>query len=111
MAGGRVLRQVLERHGLLHFFAATVFSNELGVPKPHPAIFEHARAALGGIAPAEALHVGDMEQLDVEGARRGGMHAALYAPEAEGPLETAADFIVRDWREFAEQVARFVMPE
>jgi putative hydrolase of the HAD superfamily len=109
MAGGRVLREVLRRHQLLDAFEVTVFSNELGVPKPHPAIFEHTLAALGGIPPGEALHVGDVENLDVEGARRAGMHSALYAPGSAGNVETDADFVVRDWRDFGGQVARFVL--
>jgi putative hydrolase of the HAD superfamily len=111
MAGGRVLREVLRGKGLLDAFDVTVFSDELGVPKPHPAIFEHTLAALGGIPPAEALHVGDVENLDVEGARRTGMHSALYAPASDGMVETDADFVVGDWRDFGQQVARFVMPD
>jgi FMN phosphatase YigB (HAD superfamily) len=105
MAGGRVLREVLRRHGLLGFFDATVFSNEFGIAKPHPSIFVHTLEALGGIAPSEALHVGDLEELDVEGARRAGLHSALYAPETDGPVSTEAEFVVTDWRDFADQVA------
>jgi FMN phosphatase YigB (HAD superfamily) len=111
MAGGRVLRQVLAHHGLLEYFATTVFSNEFGWSKPHPAIFEHALAELGGVQPAEALHVGDVEELDVQGARRAGLYAARYAPEGTAQVETDADLIVRDWRDFGAQIARFVQPE
>lgn len=104
MAGGRVLRQVLAHYGLLDAFDVTVFSNEFGRSKPHPAIFQHTLAELGDIPPNEALHVGDLEELDVEGARRAGMFAARYVPNAEGPIQTDADLIVRDWREFPEAV-------
>jgi FMN phosphatase YigB (HAD superfamily) len=107
MAGGRVLREVLRRHGLLDFFEVTVFSNEFGVAKPHPSIFEHTLAALGGILPSEALHVGDLEELDVEGARRAGVFSARYLPESDGNVQTDADFVVTDWREFGQQVADF----
>ncbi|MCA1648669.1 MAG: HAD-IA family hydrolase [Chloroflexi bacterium] len=107
MAGGRVLREVLRRHGLLHFFEVTVFSNEFGVAKPHPSIFEHTLAALGGIPPAQALHVGDLEELDVEGARRAGVFSARYMPDTDGLVQTDADFVVTDWREFDKQVAVF----
>jgi len=107
MAGGRVLREVLRRHGLLDFFDVTVFSNEFGVSKPHPSIFEHTLEALGGVSPAEALHVGDLEELDVEGARRAGLHSALYAPEANGrAVHTDAEFVVTDWRDFPGEVQR-----
>jgi FMN phosphatase YigB (HAD superfamily) len=106
MAGGRVLRQVLARRGLLEFFDITVFSNEFGWAKPDPRIFAHTLAELGSIRPDEALHVGDLEELDVEGARRTGMHSALYAPATNGEVHTDAELIVRDWREFPAQVAR-----
>ena len=107
MAGGRVLREVLVRHGLLDYFDVTVFSNEFGVAKPHPSIFEHTLAALGGVAPGVALHVGDLEELDVEGARRAGVHAALYVPDSQGAVQTDAELVVTDWRDFARQVAEF----
>jgi FMN phosphatase YigB (HAD superfamily) len=110
MAGGRVLRQVLEHYGLLRYFQTTVFSNEFGRSKPHAAIFEHALAALGGIEPSAALHVGDVEELDVEGARRAAMHAALYAPDMNEEVQTQADFVVTDWRDFDVQIEKFVMP-
>ena len=107
--GGKTLREVLRRHRLLDYFDVTVFSNEFGVSKPHASIFEHTLSALGGIPPREALHVGDLEELDIEGARRAGMWAALYAPG--GALEhTDADFVVKDWREFEGQVAGLTNP-
>jgi FMN phosphatase YigB (HAD superfamily) len=107
MAGGRVLREVLRRHQLLDFFEVTVFSNEFGVAKPHPSIFHHTLAALGGIPPAQALHVGDLEELDVEGARRAGVFAARYVPDSDAPVKTDADLVVTDWREFGAQVRAF----
>ncbi len=104
MAGGRVLREVLRRYGLLDLFDVTVWSNEFGRSKPHPSIFWHTLSALGGIEPTEALHVGDLEELDVEGAHRAGMLAALYAPGGV-PEQTEADLVVGDWREFEGSVA------
>jgi FMN phosphatase YigB (HAD superfamily) len=105
MAGGRVLREVLRRHGLLDAFQVTVFSNEFGWSKPDPRIFQHTLEALGS-APTEALHVGDLEELDVEGARRAGVHSALYAPNGTAE-STQAELVVKDWREFPAQIAAF----
>ena len=114
MTGGRVLRMVLQHYGLLDCFDITVFSNEFGVSKPHPSIFDHALEGLGGVPGNQALHVGDIEQLDVEGARRAGLFSALYAPGANhASTQTDADFVVTDWRDFASQLAEFervVMP-
>jgi FMN phosphatase YigB (HAD superfamily) len=69
---GATLRKVLERFGLLRCFAHTVFSDEVGVRKPDPAIFLGALQAVGG-EPSTAIHVGDDGMLDVGGARAAGM--------------------------------------
>ncbi|HLZ28978.1 MAG TPA: HAD family hydrolase [Chloroflexota bacterium] len=107
MVGGQILREVLKRHGLFEYFELTVFSNEFGVSKPHPSIFAHTLAQLGGVTPSEALHVGDLEELDVEGARRAGLHSARYVPGTDGRIETDADFVVTDWRSFGDQVEAY----
>jgi HAD superfamily hydrolase (TIGR01509 family) len=69
---GATLRQLLEQVGLLRCFAHTVFSDEVGVRKPDPAIFLGALQAVGG-EPATSIHVGDDGRLDVDGARAAGM--------------------------------------
>ena len=69
---GATLRMLLERFGLLRCFAHTVFSDEVGVRKPDPAIFLGALQAVGG-EPSTAIHVGDDGMLDVGGARAAGM--------------------------------------
>jgi putative hydrolase of the HAD superfamily len=104
MTGGQTLREVLRRYELLDSFDVTVFSNEFGMSKPHPRIFEHTLKELGSIPAHEALHVGDLEELDVEGAHRAGMLAALYAPD-QPPASTAAELVVRDWRDLQDQIA------
>jgi FMN phosphatase YigB (HAD superfamily) len=105
MAGGRVLREVLKRYGLFDFFQVTVFSNEFGYAKPDPRIFVHTLEALGGISAGNAMHVGDLEELDVEGAKRAGLYSARYVPGSHGEVKTDADLVVTDWRNFGDQVA------
>lgn len=106
MAGGRVLRQVLAEHALLPCFRTTLWSDEVGWGKPNPHVFRLALAELGNLQPHETLHVGDLEELDVVGARGVGMWSALYAPAAESP-RTAADLVVADWSDFPAQIAGF----
>ncbi len=77
-ADGRVRAQ-LERAGLAPFFAVIIDSAEVGVSKPDPAIFRMAAARLG-VAPAEAVYVGDIYQVDVAGARAAGMRGLWLAP-------------------------------
>lgn len=87
-----VLRSYLERHGVLDLFDHWSFSDEVGVYKPDPTIFEHALTGLGGIAPERAAHVGDLRRTDIAGARAFGMTAVRYAgsnDDAPDPARTA----------------------
>jgi FMN phosphatase YigB (HAD superfamily) len=74
---GRVLRQVLQRDGLLKYFSALTFSDESGVTKPHPEQFWRTLNALKA-RPGEAIHVGDLPETDVAGAQGVGMKAILF---------------------------------
>lgn len=71
---GWLLHRDLERMGLAARLDHAVFSSEVGVRKPHPAIFEAALGALG-VAPERALFVGDSRYADVRGAKEAGMRA------------------------------------
>ena len=64
----------LQAIGLAHHFQVSVAAHQLGVAKPEPAIFHAACDALG-VAPAEALYVGDDVLLDVQAAQRAGLRA------------------------------------
>jgi putative hydrolase of the HAD superfamily len=55
-------------------FDTVVYSQEVGVEKPHRRIFVAALERLG-LPPAQTLHVGDSRRRDIEGARAVGMHA------------------------------------
>jgi putative hydrolase of the HAD superfamily len=70
------LPALLSRLGLADYFDAIVVSHLAGVEKPSPAIFRRALADLGADASA-ALHVGDLPDLDVAGARAAGIDAVL----------------------------------
>lgn len=72
------LRRYLERHEVLDRFDHWSFSDEVGVYKPHPEIFEHAMAGLGVSEPARVAHVGDLRRTDVAGAVEFGMTAVRY---------------------------------
>ena len=69
---GRVVRQLLDRQGLLERLRTTIFSDEWSLPKPHPRVFHAALDDLG-IPPEEAVHVGDLRRTDIAGARAVGM--------------------------------------
>lgn len=87
-------RLVLEREGVGDLFDVIVVSDEVGWRKPSPVIFETALARLG-VAPAEALFIGDRLDMDVAGSRAVGMtpvwinrdHAQVPAGEAPPAFE------------------------
>jgi putative hydrolase of the HAD superfamily len=74
---GRV-EQALEAAGLREYFDVVVDSAALGIEKPDPRIFQAALDALG-VAPEEALYVGDLYEVDIVGARAAGMEAVLVS--------------------------------
>ena len=85
-SGGRIVRRFLARVGLLDLLEVQVFSNEVGVPKPHRRMFDAALEPLG-VAAHESVHVGDLKRTDVQGGRAAGMgtvriHATYDDPEA-----------------------------
>lgn len=57
-------------------------SGELGVEKPDPRIFRLACKALG-VAPRDALHVGDSLKADVLGARAAGLQALHFGVDVQ----------------------------
>jgi putative hydrolase of the HAD superfamily len=77
------LHEVLARTGLAALVDGAVTSAELGVAKPDAAIFMAALDLAGGVAPGDALHVGDSVEADVTGARAAGLHAVLVRRDGD----------------------------
>jgi FMN hydrolase / 5-amino-6-(5-phospho-D-ribitylamino)uracil phosphatase len=73
-ASGQAQNRLLQQDGLLQYFSATIYSMDVGHSKPRPEPFRRALAELG-ISAADAIHVGDIERTDVEGALAVGMRA------------------------------------
>jgi putative hydrolase of the HAD superfamily len=71
---GKVLRIILERLGMGRYFSTQTYSDEIGLRKPRPEIFQQTLEELG-VQPSEALHVGDTLASDVAGALGVGMRA------------------------------------
>lgn len=73
---GSALRQLLDTYGILTYFDATIFSNEVMRRKPDRAIFDRAAHMLG-VENGAIVHVGDNPETDFWGARNAGMKAIL----------------------------------
>ncbi|MEX2225677.1 MAG: HAD family hydrolase [Dehalococcoidia bacterium] len=86
---GFVLRRIMDDHGLLEHFDHTVFSDEVEVAKPSPAIFEHALDAFD-VEPREAAFIGDQPVLDVLGPRNAGIWSIQIGDRSEDGIEPHA---------------------
>jgi len=85
-ADGRV-RGLLQDAGVIPWLEFVVDSAEIGLEKPDPRIF-HAATGRLGLDPSACAYVGDIYEIDVEGARRAGLHPILIGdgPAPDGVL-------------------------
>jgi len=83
---GRVLRELLRGMGMLAYFSAFVFSDEMGWSKPAPEVF-HAAAKAAGCDVADIVHVGDRPHNDIGGAHAVGARGVLLRVVKKRPLE------------------------
>lgn len=96
-ASGRAQDRLLEKDGLRRLFQATVYSVDIGHAKPRREPFEAALEQLG-VAPHEALHIGDNERTDIRGALDAGMRAVrVDIVKQNGP--SAAEYVARTFAE------------
>ncbi len=94
----------LQTIGLAHHFSFSLSARAHGSAKPDPGIFIAACAAMG-VAPQDAVYVGDDILLDVQGAQRAGMRAVwLNRTGSTRHLEhgVVPDAICRDFTELLE---------
>ena len=89
------LPRLLAETGLAPRFEAVVYSAEVGVEKPHPALFEELLGELR-LPAAAVLHVGDSRRDDVEGALAVGMSALwLTRGSPRGDLASLSELPAR----------------
>lgn len=79
----------LELTGVARWFVGCVAAHDVGVAKPHPAVFGAASERLG-LSPAEILHAGDDLETDVGGALAAGFQAAWVQRELFGTVPAGA---------------------
>ena len=101
---GTVLQELMRQAQILNYFQAFSFSDETGVSKPHPKAFMKVLDELN-CKPEEALHIGDIENTDIKGAKNLGMKAILFMgdPTANHAIhthkQTKADATANNWNE------------
>ena len=70
--------------GLSKYLDSVVISGVVGYSKPNPKIFTIALEELGA-APGEAVHVGDLYEADIVGARNAGVQGLLIDRDGANP--------------------------
>lgn len=96
---GKQQREKLGLEGLVKKIEIVVISSEVGMAKPDPRIFQMVCAALK-VAPAEAMYVGDLYDLDVEGPRRAGL-TPVWLRRRAAHVESPGVYVLRSLNELA----------
>jgi putative hydrolase of the HAD superfamily len=91
--------RVFRRDGVDDLIDAAVYTSEIEWTKPHPSAFRAALDAVGGVAPEDAVFVGDRPWDDIAGAKGVGMRAVLLPHSAipryqQGPVQGVPDAVL-----------------
>ena len=106
-----VPQKFLDEAGLAKYFRVIVISGEVGYRKPHPKILEQALAGFG-VGPSEAVHVGNLLEEDVLGAKNVGMYSVLVSSKGLGEEEEVEpDLVVGSIREVPQAIFNLSSPE
>lgn len=74
---GHIISEVFERFDILQYFDETIYSDETGYFKPHPKMFEILLEKFN-CKPQNAIHIGDMLETDIRGAKECDMFAVWF---------------------------------
>jgi putative hydrolase of the HAD superfamily len=83
----RLQRDKLTSTGIDGYFTFVVASEEIGIGKPDPAIFEAALTGLGGLRPDEVVMVGNDLDRDVAGAHNAGIRPIHIDRRRTAPVD------------------------
>jgi putative hydrolase of the HAD superfamily len=103
----RLMVEQLAALGLAKYFDGVTFSSEVGVRKPHPAIYADALRKVGA-DPSRTLFVGDRVREDVQGPQAQGMRAVLTREWRQEDDPGVADFVIQRLGELPAIVSRLV---
>lgn len=87
--------------GIDSYFKKVILSEDLGVMKPWPAIFNFALSATQSEL-CESVMIGDSWEADIKGARGIGMHQIFYNYSHRADLPFRPTYLIGDLKELAE---------
>ena len=83
------------------YFKKVILSEDIGVHKPYPAIFEYAMQQAGAQADTSVM-IGDNWEVDVEGAKNVSMEHIFYNAKQKEDFPFEPTFVLNDWNEIKE---------
>lgn len=87
---GFSLRRFLTNAGVANYFNVMIFSDEVGIRKPDPKIFQMAAKKLK-VKPYEIVHVGDNLKSDIWGAKNAGLKTIYFSTETGRDMTAESD--------------------
>ncbi len=103
ISGNHYLKKLLDYYGLLQYFSYFSFSDELGVSKPHEKMFINVLEK-AGVPSQNALHIGDLAQTDIHGAKKVGMFAVQFIGDERREVSHEADAVIESMYDLIEVV-------
>lgn len=105
---GTTLRRILGFHKMEEHFHSFSFSNETGYLKPRPETFRRILDELR-IEPEKSVHIGDLEDTDIAGAKQMGMKAIKFiGANPEARRESIADAVIENLSELPSALDRLL---
>ena len=94
-----VQKSRMAQSAIREYISGLVISQEVGISKPDPAIFQHALNLLG-MRPDEVLMIGDSPTSDILGANNAGIDACWYNPKGKSlPEGVHTKYEIHDLRQ------------
>ncbi|WP_028862845.1 pyrimidine 5'-nucleotidase [Psychromonas aquimarina] len=90
----------LKRTGFSEYFDSLIISEQVGIAKPHPGIFEHALVSIGQPQKHHVLMVGDNPHSDILGGLNAGLDTCwLNVKGLENPVDITPHYQVSSLNE------------
>lgn len=90
----------IKKSSIAKYFKDIVISEEIGIAKPHPDIFEHAIGNLGEFNKDEILMIGDNLSSDIKGGINYNIDTCWYNPnKKENKSDLSPTYEISDYKE------------
>ena len=105
---GKYIKEFLKNEGLISCFKSLIFSDEQEFGKPHSSVFIKTCENLN-ISCSHLIHIGDLEQTDVKGAKDSGCISIKYTGwNNVSTLNSRADKVINNYEDLARSIREIV---